>query len=438
MKSYDGYICSFGINFVVYSILANSSDMYDNESLSCNNENANKEEGEDENRGSNEMTMRVIFFVGALGDTDLIKATLTYLQTADHEATSQIILVPFTPAAVERTLEYENHASILRLPLSRLLDTQDILTATTMTPAQLDRLANFVEDQRLAQACIGVPSNNNEIPFQIALHLALPQPTIIVNEYMFQPVDHCFWRYVPRLAARQYLFAVPLAAARQAILTVCANANVQLTGHLSIDHALAVATLDVKTVKQALAIDAEKEDYVFVSGTTQPFAVESQFLESLLSELAHTDYAQLQVRLGLHPGIDNADAYLHMLLDTCSQYALTSRQFKIILTPQFANKLLQAVPASPFLIVADIPGAIAAQAAAKVTQAVPGALLNEAAIQGKPCYFDRSSATPYLPQTWFSSSLSAFFQARPQPPHTRAELGLDRPAPAALAQLLNR
>ena len=39
---------------------------------------------------------------------------------------------------------------------------------------------------------------------------------------------------------------------------------------------------------------------------------------------------------------------------------------------------------------------------ARVAQAVPGALLNEAALQGKPSYFHAQENKPYLPRLLFS------------------------------------
>jgi hypothetical protein len=93
---------------------------------------------------------------------------------------------------------------------------------------------------------------------------------------------------------------------------------------------------------------------------------------------------------------------------------------------------------SPFVMLSNVSGPNAAKAADKITQAVPGALLNEAALQGKPSYFHDRTVKPYLPVAWFSQTVPAFFAATSQSPHTKEELGLTENAPNSLLALLMR
>src|SRR5206468_3076839 len=97
-------------------------------------------------------------------------------------------------------------------------------------------------------------------------------------------------------------------------------------------------------------------------------------------------YPNLQLRFGLHPGVKDMDTYLQKLLEICKKYPEIQSQFKIILSAQLENKLQHPLSKfdSIFIIQSEVSGSDAAQAADKITQAVPGALLNEAALKGKP------------------------------------------------------
>jgi len=155
-------------------------------------------------------------------------------------------------------------------------------------------------------------------------------------------------------------------------------------------------------------------------------------------ELSTGKYPTLKLRMGIHPGIKNPDLYLQTLLQTCEKYPKTSRQFKIIMTDQIEGRLTDPLPSTPFILRANVSGPSAAEAADRITQAVPGALLNEAALMGKPAYFHEQSVTPYLPKAWFSENVSSFFTAKPQKPHSREELGLEETAPTLMAGLMAR
>jgi len=56
------------------------------------------------------------------------------------------------------------------------------------------------------------------------------------------------------------------------------------------------------------------DELVFISAQTQPTEVDNQFLEALLKELSTGKYPNLQLRMGIHPGVKDPDAYLQTLL----------------------------------------------------------------------------------------------------------------------------
>ena len=82
-------------------------------------------------------------------------------------------------------------------------------------------------------------------------------------------------------------------------------------------------------------------------------------------------------------------------------------------------------------------GSEAASAADRIGQAVPGALLNQAVMEGKPTYSHLGK--PYLPRSFFSNTIVSFFTAeRRQPPRLKEDLGLDgRTAPERVAEIIN-
>ena len=197
------------------------------------------------------------------------------------------------------------------------------------------------------------------------------------------------------------------------------------------------ARVDTAMHRQSL-LAQESDQLIFVSGTTQSTAVDNCFLEALLSELSTGRYANIQIRFGLHPGIRNFDDYLSALLETCSRYPAAANNFKIILSRAIESNLKSAaIPQQnhPFILRCDISGADAANTSQKVAQAVPGALLNEAAVRGKPVYC-HNPGEPYLPATWFSRDLPTFFASTSQAPHTREELGLSGTCAEKMSQLM--
>jgi hypothetical protein len=325
---------------------------------------------------------------------------------------------------------------ISRVLINQITDQPDTLEKNKISLDDLEKISHFIREKNIQRAYIGVPSINNEVPFQIANHLDIP--CTIAYEYMFKPANHSLWNYIDGLAVKENCdFAVPLISAKNDILEINKNAKICEIGHLSIDRSQMMNLIDSTPVRESLSINKE-DKFIFISGTTQPTEVDNQFLDALLSEISTGKYPGLQLRMGLHPGVKDPDSYLQTLLKTCERYSIASNQFKIILTTPFEKKLQNPTLSSPFIFRSEVSGADAAQAADKVAQAVPGALLNEAALKGKPSYFHDETAVPYLPKKWFSGNLTTFFTAKPEPSHSRKELGLEDTAPNLLAKHMMR
>lgn len=381
--------------------------------------------------------MKIAFFVSSLGDTDLAIDTIHTL--LDLNQGHSLFLIPLTTAAATRTLNPIGDNAVCRITLDNLIHQPAALTQNQISAEGLQAIADFVHQNKIDRAYVGVTSSiDHEIPFQIAEYLKIP--CTIAYEFMFKPAKHIFWQYVDRLAAKENCqFAVPLSPATHDLLSINNKAKVFAIGHRCIDSLQNAAIQNTAQTRESLGVKTEDE-LIFVSGTTQPTEVDNQFLDALLAELSTGKYPQIQIRMGLHPGVkdNDADTYLQTLLETCEKYSKTISQFKIILTTPFEKKLKKPFHPTPVILRCEISGSDAAQSSEKIAQAVPGALLNESALKGKPSYFHDNSAIPYLPKLWFSASLSEFFTAKPSAPHTPVELGLKEPAKVALSKLIQQ
>jgi ribosomal protein L7/L12 len=378
--------------------------------------------------------MRIAFFVSSLGDTDLAKSTISTL--IEKKSTDAIFIIPLTSTAIDRIQDLKDNKVITIVSLQEITKQDDSLVKDKISKQEAETIKLFLDKNGIQHAYIGVPSSNNEIPYQLANELTIS--FTFAYEYMFKPEKHSFWSYVDKLASKENCdFAVPLAPAKTNILEINPKAKIQEIGHLSIDRSQTADVTDSTQIKKSLLATIE-DQLIFISGTTQPTEVDNQFLDVLLNEITTGQYPNLQLRMGVHPGVKDPDSYLQALLNTCEKYSNAKDQFKIILTTQIEKRLQRPIPPTSFILRSEISGSDAAQAADKITQAVPGALLNEAALKGKPCYFHEKSAIPYLPKTWFSENLAAFFTAKPKASRSREELGLQDTAPNLLAKLMTK
>lgn len=368
--------------------------------------------------------MRSAFFVSSAGDTDLAKATIAQMRAMRYA--EEIFIIPLTQTAIDRTQTVID-ASVKRVVIPAVLDKE------ILDEAALQAVLESVAENNIECAYIGVASSNAESPYQIASSLTQRNiACVIAYEYMFTPQEHALWKYRALLSNPNAVVAVPLESAKKDFT----DSNTCVISHLSIDRALTDTHIDTATHRQSL-LAAESDQLVFISGTTQPTAVDNSFLEALLTELSTGRYQNIQIRFGLHPGIRNFDDYLSTLLETCSRYPAAASHLKIILPTAIESRLQRTtIPQShPFILRCNISGADAANASENVAQAVPGALLNEAALRGKPVYC-HNPVEPYLPATWFSRDLPTFFASKSGAPHTRTELGLSETCPEKMSQLM--
>lgn len=380
--------------------------------------------------------MKVAFLISSAGDTDLALRTIQALeQLGEHEA----VIISLTKTAKERTQTFQSSLVKTKITLPEILNPEsDAFPTDLTTKDELENIRLFLGNHNIDLAYIGVPSVNSEIPFKLAESFDIP--VLMAYEFMFKPENHCLWNHVPSLSKKPNIkWALPLFTATEDFPVP--SEKRYITGHLSIDNAYSGAPASSKKIpeiKELLQIAPEKK-FTFISSTTQPVEIDTDFLNCLLTELK--EHPDMQVRLGLHPGIQDFDAYLKEIVTIYKKHPEIADQFKIILPDNLVERIK-----SPALTINDpqlqnlflrvnITGSEAAFAADRITQAVPGALLNQAVLEGKPAYSHLGK--PYLPKQFFSQSISSFFTSEPQPPRLKEDLNLDnKTAPENYAEII--
>ena len=366
--------------------------------------------------------MRIAFFVSSIGDTDLALSTI---KSMEHRGQNATLLIALTEIAEQRINNFQSSSIVLKDTLSAILGVET-KSIELCSEEQLAIIIQYIKDKNINYAYFGVPSVNNAIPFQIAEALEETQ-ILMAYEFMFKLDTHCLWQYLPKLKNKPNIhWALPLLNAVDDFRSVD-DSKIHITGHLSIDNAYSCdSTRNLAKIRDDLQVSTSSE-LAFVSGTTQPVSTDIEFLECLLAELPN--HPNVQVRLGLHPGRRDLEDYVSAMLTVYIKYPRAYAQFKIILPNDLLHKFARPELSinNPLLnhvfLRIDIKGVDASFAADKVAQAVPGALLNQAAIEGKPSY--SHSGKPYLPEQCFANNLAAFFSGTRQPLREREDLGLN-------------
>lgn len=355
---------------------------------------------------------KIAFFVSSAGDTDLALSTIRALETKGEH---QFLLIALTKNAEERIAGFN----------AQSLTKQTLLTDSITDALKLSIVANL-KKEGIEQVFIGIPSEVNfEVPEQLALILD-DFSVLMAYEFMFKPAAHRLWSYLPALKSKPNIhWAIPLNTANEGFGEV---EQTHVIGHLSIDRAYASKAQEEKISEEDLRADLQlkpEQSLALISSSTIAYKYDKSFLDCVLSELPN--HPNIQVRLSLHPNIQDFDAYLKELLTVYDAHEDAKAQFQIIFPPNLFTKLkypeltvnhpsYQAV----FLKV-KVPGQLAATIADRVGQAVPGALLNQALLEGKPAY--SLFGTPYL--SGFSSTVTTFFSNPRRKAPLKSELDLD-------------
>lgn len=370
--------------------------------------------------------MKLALFVSGVGDT---KLALETIQSMEKKAGDQeCFIISLTQAAQQVVHRFTSTLPLNKTTLNEILNLDsEVFLNDLSTPEELEKIVAYIKHHQIDKAYFGIPSINNAVPFQIAQ--ALDDISVLMAyEFMFKPDSHFLWSYLPTLQNKSNVhWALPLENARDDFNID--DEKTHIVGHMSIDAAYFAKNLlpnTLEEIKSELQV-VSGQSLAFVSSTTQPIDTDTTFLECLLEELPN--HPNVQVRLGLHPGIQDLDHYLEQILSIYANHRNSEQQFKIILPDNLLSRLKapDSLINNPLyrdvFLKANITGSQASSAADRVAQAVPGALLNEAALEGKPVF--APSGKPYLPRDYFSNTLSTFFSAVRHPSRTKEDLELD-------------
>ena len=143
--------------------------------------------------------MKVAFFVSSVGDTDLALSTI---KSMESKGENQALIIALTKAAQQRTESFSSSSLVDKTTLPEILHLSlDSFLNGRCDVEELEQIIEYIKLQEINHAYFGIPSVNNEIPFQIA-GLLDDIPVLMAYEFMFKPESHCLWEYLPKLKSK--------------------------------------------------------------------------------------------------------------------------------------------------------------------------------------------------------------------------------------------
>lgn len=350
--------------------------------------------------------MTSLFFTTSAGDTDLAIDTIHTL--AKSHPQKKLIFIPLSELALKR-------AEVLATSKANVEIDRGFLHLEKTLPDEKDIvvLNSMIDKVNASHAFIGVPSLKAD---NAALHLALKLKVhkVIALEYLYHEPTLPLWSKIRELCDNGCHFAVATPLAANEITALAPTAQVTAVGHLAMDKAFAkrkdpISEQEILAIRKQLGCELS-DDLRVISGTSVGGEIDFPFVLAILNELKKNNYPNLKVCFSIHPFVSNPDQYLASLLEICNGYPNLYQKFKIILPEGFVQKL--SAPKSinlnnQFILKAEISGQQATLVANGVAQAVPGALVNEAALLDNAAYC-HEPVKSYLPSGLLSKDLPSF------------------------------
>ncbi len=360
--------------------------------------------------------MKVLLVCHSAGDSALItqtahklaaesKATTINLLVVGKAAKSKIDSEKFSPKINVISLE-----SILNTPFATFEN-------TTLNTEELLLLQEYLKKLAVTHALIGTPSlNNAAVPYQIAELLSQEiQAGFIYDDYLFTEAKHVKRGKIQEKGWPEcYQWLLPLSAAAAEVKELNPKLKTEVVGHLAFVAAVKASESKMEFTPLHKTLQNEgKNKLIFISGGKSVIE-DLQLLTSITTIFQQNEFNEIDVRIGLHPGLDDVNTYLSkMLLHLIRNPVKNSIQFIIDSSMQKRiqlEQIKQTVMAdlnepekegsitkelSTFLRIVDIRGDQAAAVADGVMCFVPATLVSQAVVQGKPaaCY----QGKPYLP-----------------------------------------
>lgn len=127
--------------------------------------------------------MKVAFFVSSVGDTDLALSTI---KSMESKGENQALLISLTKAAQQRVESFNSTLLVDKKTLPEILHlSSESFLDGRCDAEQLEHIVEYIKLQGIHHAYFGIPSVNNEIPFQIAGALD-DLPVLMAYEFMLR------------------------------------------------------------------------------------------------------------------------------------------------------------------------------------------------------------------------------------------------------------
>ena len=359
--------------------------------------------------------MKVLLVCHSAGDSALITQTAHKLAAESKATTINLLIVG---KAAQSKIDSEKFS-----PKINVISLESILSTpfaafenTALNTEELLLLQAYLKKIAVTHALIGTPSlNNAAVPYQIAELLSQEiQAGFIYDDYLFTEAKHVKRGKIQEKGWPEcYQWLLPLSAAAAEVKELNPKLKTEVVGHLAFVAAVKASESKMEFTPYHKTLHNEgKNKLIFISGGKSVIE-DLQLLTSVTTILQQEEFNEIDVRIGLHPGLDDVNTYLSkMLLHLIRNPVKNSIQFIIDLSMQKRIQLEQIKKTviadlneqekgsitkelGTFLHLVDIRGDQAAAVADGVMCFVPATLVSQAVVQGKPaaCY----QGKPYLP-----------------------------------------
>jgi hypothetical protein len=369
--------------------------------------------------------MTTLFVCHSAGDTDALLTTYNHMSQDDKDQVSFLAM-----GNVAYNKLYQKGLAFHYLHDQIDTDTASDTEIMELTQEQVaELLQNLDPDQTIDQALIGTPSNPQaRSSWQVAKTLSSQlKYGAVYNDYLFLDPQHVFFDELKSQNQwlHNYTWFAPVAKAKRQFEQANGSLSIKTAGHWALEDVLNTPTQanSHNQTRQALHVSCE-QGLLFISGTKN-IEQDRQLMEALLQTLQSGQYRDIQVRIGIHPGVSNVQDYLDEMNQCLAEYSQVKEQIQLVVPQRLVDSKgldMSRYHESDYCL-ADVSGDQAAQAADGVACAVAATLPNKSATQGKPAYY-HEDYEPYLPKDrLFSGSTNLpFFLQKVQNKHKQKPL----------------
>ncbi len=383
--------------------------------------------------------MSILFVSHSTGDTQAMLAVAKRVQQRFAEKLYFFVL----GEAAEKVFKQQEQFAYFTLR-DMSFSEQEIgqLENGSLSPQQLQKVDKYLKVLSIDRAYIGTPSKlNAAVPFQVAELVSQQLKVgVIYNDYLYKEVGHVYENIVRQKKVWQSSFrwALPTAKAQEFFQSINTELKTAAVGHLGIDAVLEAKdgkSDDGDPLRQQLHVSPTQK-LLFISGLKDA-DIDKALLNDMLAVL-HNDneniFSPLEIRIGLHPGTSDMNAYLTSLVSILSRYpkAVTKR-VKFVLPDRLQKKVNLEQFDESFFIKKNISGDQAAKAADSVACGLPATLVTKAALQGKPAFCHDANKKSFLPEDRFfvgDDKMVSFFRRSVDQlnsePISKSELGVPK------------